>query len=540
MSDSPNQAAILDSSPIVSGAAASQRNKFRSTFFGRLCGAAPALLVFTGLGAVLTWGHHTGWTMPKFSALADGNTAERDDWCAEHNVPESQCVECNPALLPRPRAHDWCKRHGVHECPLEHPDVAQLSLRPKITAADFARAERALDLAERPENNPKCKLHERRIQFLSKEAVDRAGIDVEPVWTAPVTESVTGNGEVAYDQTRMARLSARVPGTVFRVYKQTGDRVAKGELLALVDAVEVGKAKSELLQALVQVRLRTETTQRLEELRAEAAVSEAAYRSQAAALSEARIRLTAAQEAMTNLGLPVDLENLKNVPQEKLADRLRFLGLPESVAAALDPKKTTGNLLAVTAPLAGIVVARQVVEGEVVNNAKTLFVVVDTRQMWLTLDLRLEDAKSIALDQQVRFRPDGGSEARGKITWISTEADRTTRTLKVRASLDNHDGRLRANTFGAGKVILREESQAIVVPNSALHWEGCCHIVFVRDKDYFKEGAPKVFHVRTVRPGARDEKQTEIIAGLLPGEIVATRGSAALRAQLLKGNLGEG
>jgi membrane fusion protein, heavy metal efflux system len=175
-----------------------------------------------------------------------------------------------------------------------------------------------------------------------------------------------------------------------------------------------------------------------------------------------------------------------------------------------------------------------------VDSSKVLFTVVDVRQMWLTLDLRVEDAKLIALGQQVRFRPDGSKVAKGRIVWISTEADHKTRTVKVRASLDNTEGHLRANTFGTGQVVLREESYAVVVPNAAVHWEGCCHVIFVRDKDFFKEGSPKVFHVRTVRQGAKDEKYTEIIAGVLPGEVVATQGSGVLRSELLRNNLGAG
>ena len=89
-------------------------------------------------------------------------------------------------------------------------------------------------------------------------------------------------------------------------------------------------------------------------------------------------------------------------------------------------------------------------------------------------------------------------------------------------------------------MILRQEKQAVVVPSEAVQWEGDCHIVFVRDKDYLQEGAPKVFHTRTVRPGAKDGGNTEIIAGVLPGELVAARGSAVLRAELLKNSLGEG
>lgn len=537
MSESPTTAVGVDTPS--NSAPKTVRIGIGPRLFGWLFRTLPSLLVFACLGGLLGWGHHTGWRLPKFSALTEG-TAEnvKEDWCAEHGVPESICVECNPNLMPKPKAFGWCKLHGVHDCPLCHPEVAQTNSPAQITTTDLSRAKAALDFAERPENNPKCKLHERRIQFASLEAVAKAGIDVIPVRTAPVVEAVLGNGEVTYDQTHTARLSARVPGTVFRVYKQAGDRVEKGEVLALVDAGEVGKAKSELLTALVQVRLRNAHLASMQA--ALAAVPDRLVRETEAAVSEAQIRLTTAKETMINLGLPVDVDSLKDVPQEKLADRLRFLGLPTSVVASLDPQTTTGNLLAVTAPFDGVVVTRQLVGGEAVDTRKVLFMVVDVRHMWLTVDLRVEDAKLVALGQEVHFRPDGGREATGQITWISTEADSKTRTVKVRAALENGDGRLRANTFGGAKVILRTESQAVVVPNSAVHWEGCCHIVFVRDKDYFKDGAPKVFHVRTVRPGAKDDEQTEIIAGVLPGEVVATKGSTALRAQLLRGNLGEG
>jgi cobalt-zinc-cadmium efflux system membrane fusion protein len=382
-------------------------------------------------------------------------------------------------------------------------------------------------------------LHERRIQFLSQEAVEKAGIEVEAVGTAPFVESVAGNGEVTYDQTRMARLSVRVPGGMFRVYKQVGDPVHVGEVLALVDAAEVGRAKSEFLQALADVQLKARNFERLSAVVASGAIPERNFREAETALGAARIRLTAAQQALTNLGLPIQAESLEAATEAQLAEHLRFLGLPKTITASFD-SRTTRNLLPVTAPLDGMVVSRDVVAGEVVDAAKVLFVVADIRTMWLNLDLRLEDTKRVALGQEVHFWPDGSRQSIGRITWISTEADPKTRTVKVRASLENGDGHLRANVFGTGKVILHEESQTVVVPNTAVQWEGCCHVVFVRDKDFLREGAFKVFHVRTVHLGAKDEKQTEIIAGLLPGEVVVTRGSSLLRAELLKDNLGEG
>ena len=47
----------------------------------------------------LAWvGHRTGWTMPKFADLFGGSQTAQDDWCIEHAVPESLCVECNRKL----------------------------------------------------------------------------------------------------------------------------------------------------------------------------------------------------------------------------------------------------------------------------------------------------------------------------------------------------------------------------------------------------------------------------------------------------------
>jgi multidrug efflux pump subunit AcrA (membrane-fusion protein) len=161
--------------------------------------------------------------------------------------------------------------------------------------------------------------------------------------------------------------------------------------------------------------------------------------------------------------------------------------------------------------------------------------------MWLLLDVPVEDAAYVAKGQKVLFRPDGdATQHTGIVTWISTEVDTQTRTVKVRAELANEAGRLRNEWFGAARIVLREETEAIVVPKQAIHWEGCCHVAFVRDKDYLREGAYKVFHTRMVRPGVTNGDLTEIIAGLLPGEVIATKGSAVLRAELLKGNLGAG
>jgi cobalt-zinc-cadmium efflux system membrane fusion protein len=501
----------------------------------------PNLVILLALGALAVWGHHNDWKLPRFSELNGSAGRDKDNWCAEHAVPETFCVECNPGRWPRARAVGWCAVHGVHECPWEHPEIAQLPSVEAVSPAALERARLALAFAERPANSRKCKLFLRRIQFASEEVVARAGIDVVPVWEAPVTEAVSANGEVTYEPTRVARLSSRVRGTVWRVDKVAGQAVKKGGVVALVDAAQVGKAKGEFLQSIAQFALRTKTLAALEEGSRKGVTPDATLRAGQAAYQEAEIRVMAAEQTLANLGLRVRSEDFKDLATAEAARRVRFLGLPDAAIKSLEPK-ATANLLPLIAPLDGVLISRQVVAGEGVDDSRTLFVIADTRRMLLTLHVRQEDARLVARGQAVRFRPDGLAglpEATGAVAWVSTGVDRRTRTVEVRAELDNASGQLRDGTFGAGKVILRHEEQAVVVPSDAVQWEGDCFVVFVRDKHYLEPGAPKVFHTRTVRPGAKDGGNTEIIAGVLPGELVVSKGSSVLRSELLKNNLGE-
>jgi cobalt-zinc-cadmium efflux system membrane fusion protein len=257
------------------------------------------MLVLAGLAGLAYAGHQSGWTIPKFSALVGHSAAEESDWCDEHNVLGSQCVVCKPELMPFGREYGWCSIHHIPECPYEHPEVAQLSRSPAISRAALARAERGLSLLVRAEPNSKCKSHLKIIQFASKEAFDRTGIDVAPVSEEPMTESISANGEITYDQTCVARLATRVPGALWRADKRVGQRVVAGEVVALLDAMEVGRDKAELLQALAQVELRARTLERTRDAFSQGTVSDRQVREAQAALRESQIRLSSSQQALS-------------------------------------------------------------------------------------------------------------------------------------------------------------------------------------------------------------------------------------------------
>lgn len=500
--------------------------------------ALPTAIVIALLSGVAYWGHANDWRLPKFSTLVGSTAPVRKDWCSEHGVPESKCVECNPTLMPKGPEYGWCAEHGVSNCPLHHPDVAQLKSVPVINQADLARAARALEIRERTPNNSLCKSYQSRIQFASLAAAKEAGVDVELAERKKIVEQVSGNGEITYDQTRVANIASRASGSIWHVEKNVGDKVRAGELLAVVDAQAIGQAKSALIDALVQDSLQQKTTARLKGL-PDGVVAGRKVLEAEAELDMSRVRVAGAQQTLANLGLNVNLEELASLPREEQVSHLLLLGL-EGLA---EPSRViSSNLLPIRSPIDGVLVDRSVTAGEVVDSSKPLFKIADTSRMWLVLNVPLEEAGRLSLGQAVRFRPDGtNKEVSGTLSWISTTTNHETRMLSVRAELPNPQGLLRDETFGAGEVVLREEPEAIVVPDSAIHWEGCCNVVFVRNKDYFASPeSPKVFHVRQVRVGVKNGTFTEIISGILPGEVVATQGSDVLRAQLLKNSLGEG
>jgi cobalt-zinc-cadmium efflux system membrane fusion protein len=390
--------------------------------------------------------------------------------------------------------------------------------------------------AEKKQDSGKEKSSEASgVRFVSKEAMEKSGIKTATVTKRPISQSVVANGTIEYDRTRMAHLATRAPGTVWKVYRRVGDPVRKGEVLGLVDAADVGRAKAEFLQALRALQLKNQNLARQKQANATGAVADRTLQESEAAVAEARIRLFSAQQALTNLGLPLRMEEVSTLPDERLTAHLRFLGLPESITRTLDPVTTTANLVPLVAPFDGVVIRSDTVEGELAASSPPQFTVADLRRLWVMLDVRQEDSARVRKGQCVTFRPDGAPEveAKGTVSWISSEVDDKTRTVRVRSEVRNVGGQLRVRSFGTGRILVAEEPDAIAVPSAALQWKGLEALVFVRQQDGLS------FEPRPVRLGLRDDEYTEILDGLRPGEIIATAGSHMLRSQLFLNESGD-
>lgn len=365
-------------------------------------------------------------------------------------------------------------------------------------------------------------------------------IEVHPVIDRQMEEYVVAPGAVTYVRNGVASLAARVPGTVWRVEKRLGDTVRQGEILVILDASAVGDAKAAFLESLVDAELKQLTVDRLE-----SAGQAVAGRQLAEARSARRQSLVTrfnAQQALINLGFSIRHEDFDGLSDVERSRKIHFLGLPDQLANTLDRSSTSANLIPVVAPFDGVVIKCDVVRGEVVSPERSELAIADVSKMLIRLNINKEDALRVAVGQPIEYVADGiPGTLSCKVNWISTELDDKTRTLQALAEVDNPlvdaDGDgishrlLKANTYGVGRIRVRNQPSAMAVPAMAVQWDGEKHFVFVEARSD-DDAAAAAYCQRVVLPGTIDDGFVEIIKGLENGERVVVDGSHTLKSEM--------
>lgn len=367
-------------------------------------------------------------------------------------------------------------------------------------------------------------------------------IEVHPVIERQMEEYVVAPGAMTYVRNGVAALAARVPGTVWRVEKRLGDTVRQGEILVILDASAVGDAKAAFLESLVSAELKQLTVNRLES--AGEAVAAKQLAEARSALRQSIVTRFNAQQALINLGFSIRHEDFDGLSDIDRSRKIHFLGLPSELADTLDRASTSANLIPVVAPFDGVVIKSDVVRGEVVSPERSELAIADINKMLLRLNINKEDALRVAVGQPIEYTADGiPGTLNCKVNWISTELDDKTRTLQALAEVDNPlvdaDGDgishrlLKANTYGVGKIRVRNQPVAMAVPAMAVQWDGEKHFVFVEESAGDGDAAATIYSQRVVVPGTVDDGFVEIIKGVESGERVVVDGSHMLKSEMM-------
>jgi RND family efflux transporter MFP subunit len=177
----------------------------------------------------------------------------------------------------------------------------------------------------------------------------------------------------------------------------------------------------------------------------------------------------------------------------------------------------------VRSPLSGYVARRHVSVGEYVRAGTPLFDLVADHPLKLRGDVPERYAGDLAVGQKVQIRVDAypDNPFRGELTRVSPTANRENRSITVEAVVDNADRRLKPGFFANAGIVTRSDTEAMVVPETAvLNFAGVTKVFVVKDH---------VAYERRVRAGTRDDQGlVEILEGVNPAEEVATSGLAKL------------
>lgn len=192
--------------------------------------------------------------------------------------------------------------------------------------------------------------------------------------------------------------------------------------------------------------------------------------------------------------------------------------------------RVVGNAtVVITAPIDGVIDARDVTAGQAVEPSTRLFHISSRSQMNAVGRVYEESLGQVKIGQDARIHLLAYPKQvfNGKISLIEPNLDPTTRTVKVWAVLDNEQGLLKPNMFARIGIVLKTDEGALSVPNDAIIEANGEKFVFVHDGEKF---------ARTeIQTGAADDKFTEVTDGLVPGDEVVTQGNREIYTMWLTG-----
>jgi cobalt-zinc-cadmium efflux system membrane fusion protein len=322
-------------------------------------------------------------------------------------------------------------------------------------------------------------------------------LTVEPVALHGFVSEEQTEGKIAVNGDRATPVFSPYSGRVTRVIAGLGDAVKSGAPLATVEASEFVQAQNDLSTAAAQVKLA-----RLSEAR-----KHALYDAKGGSLQDwqsAQADLTAAETALNSV-----------------RNRLKILGVPDAQIDALEASHSMHAAATIVAPLAGVVVDRQVGPGQFLQaGAGTpVFTIADPSSVWLLANVREADAGQVHLGQTVEVRvlayPKRTFKAR--VTYVAALVDPNTHRIPVRAELPNADGALKPEMFANFRILTSDTSDAPGVPEAAVVYEGNAAHVWVLSGD-------GLLAYRAIHTGRSNDGMVEVLDGLKPGEQVVTKG----------------
>jgi RND family efflux transporter MFP subunit len=206
--------------------------------------------------------------------------------------------------------------------------------------------------------------------------------------------------------------------------------------------------------------------------------------------------------------------------------RLEYWDVDADQIGELERTGTVRRTLTLRAPSGGVVLQKNVVQGQAIMAGAPLFQIADLSTVWLEADVFESDLAVVrqGLVAEVSFDAYPGRPMRGRVTYVYPTVDPVARTGKVRVELPNPANRVRPGLFGTLRIVSPIGERAVVIPRQAALVTGDRQLVFVEDSA--GRLAP-----RLVTLGLETEAQVEVRSGLRAGERVVAAAAFLLDAE---------
>ena len=314
--------------------------------------------------------------------------------------------------------------------------------------------------------------------------------------------TLAASGKVQFDEGRVGRVLVPLAGPILELRAQVGDLVTKGQTLCVVQSREAALAVGDHIESHKDLELAEKTAAMTQDLFDHQAASKIALQQALNDLAKARSRVARNEEA------------------------LRALGLHDE-----DINAQTSGRVPVVSPLAGSVIERRVIEGQLAPaDGAPIFTIADLSSVWVVGDIFERDLQAVAVGDNATITTTAypGEPFSGRVTYISAVIDPATRTVKVRLSVPNPNGRLKPEMFASIVFGARAHDRVLTVPSrAAFTEEGRTWVYIAQGQGRFLRRAIEVAQE------AGDERR--VLSGLQAGDRVVVDGVLLIRQEEQRG-----
>jgi cobalt-zinc-cadmium efflux system membrane fusion protein len=316
----------------------------------------------------------------------------------------------------------------------------------------------------------------------------------------PLARTLRLAGAVAYDAFATTPVFAAIGGPVHEILVAPGQFVQAGQPLLTVTSPDYSAARSAYIKAKDSYLLADKVYTRAQDLYAHGAIAESD-------LQQAESNRTQAHADM-----------------ESSADTLRALGLKDPEAVLKSSVQSTAQI-PVPAPVSGEIVERLVGPGQLlIGGATQCFTISNTNTVWVLVNVYQSDLPFVHLGDTVEINTESYPELfHGKISYIASALDPTTRTLQARIVTQNPGKKLKRDMFVTVLVNAGTIPDAITVPDAAV----------LRDTEnkpfVYVQMNGNQFARRVVTIGRSGKGRTQITSALKEGENLVGDGSLFLQ-----------